>query len=216
MCGFTHPLFKVRNVGMGISRENTTQEKSSSSDSGFESRILQLELQIECLKAAAKPDRLQNDTVCLVVYSGSLDRLLAAMNIATGAAIMGTKVQMFFTFWATLALRKQTPASNKPFIERLLGWMLPAGPSELKLSCMHWGGLGTAMIRNRMKEQNIADLDELFRMAEELKVTISICDMSMALMGITIDEIRDYPGMEKCGVATFMSHALDSKVTLFI
>ncbi|MBU4605564.1 MAG: DsrE/DsrF/DrsH-like family protein, partial [Proteobacteria bacterium] len=34
----------------------------------------------------------------MVVFSGDLDKLLAAMIIATGAAAMGMKVVMFFTF----------------------------------------------------------------------------------------------------------------------
>lgn len=41
----------------------------------------------------------------IVVFSGDLDKLLAALIIATGATAMDTKVKLFFTFWATAALR---------------------------------------------------------------------------------------------------------------
>jgi peroxiredoxin family protein len=144
--------------------------------------------------------------------SGSLDRLLAAMSIATGAAAMGTKVHLPLTYWATTAMRKRTQIVKKPFVEKMLGWILPSVPFELKLSTMNAGGLGTAMPRRRMKDMNIADLDEPLRMAEELEVNILICEMSMALTGMSIEDLREYLGMEQCGVATFMSRALDSKV----
>ena len=35
----------------------------------------------------------------MIVFSGDLDKHLAAMIIATGAAAMGMKVVLFFTFW---------------------------------------------------------------------------------------------------------------------
>ncbi|MGA2479517.1 MAG: DsrE/DsrF/DrsH-like family protein, partial [Spirochaetia bacterium] len=35
----------------------------------------------------------------MVVLSGGLDKHLAAMIIATGAAAMGMKVVLFYTFW---------------------------------------------------------------------------------------------------------------------
>jgi len=48
-----------------------------------------------------KPDR-----VTLVVLSGDMDRVMAAFIIATGAASMGMRVTMFFTFWGLNALRR--------------------------------------------------------------------------------------------------------------
>ncbi len=53
-------------------------------------------------------------------------------------------------------------------------------------------------------------------MAKESGVRIRVCDMSMDLMGIRMDELIDYPGLEQCGVATFMETALHSCVTLFV
>ena len=41
----------------------------------------------------------------MIVFSGDLDKQIAAMIIATGAAAMGMKVVLFFTFWGTAALR---------------------------------------------------------------------------------------------------------------
>jgi hypothetical protein len=43
--------------------------------------------------------------LAMIVFSGDMDKLLASMIIATGAAAMGFKVVQFFTFWGTAALR---------------------------------------------------------------------------------------------------------------
>ena len=50
----------------------------------------------------------QEDKLSLIVFSGTLDRLIAAFVLATGAAAMGMQVSMFFTFWATAGLRRET------------------------------------------------------------------------------------------------------------
>jgi peroxiredoxin family protein len=94
--------------------------------------------------------------------------------------------------------------------------MLPRGTKGLKLSRMNMGGVGTAMIKRRMRGKQFAGCDELLEMAKESGVQIRVCDMSMDLMGIHRDELIDYPGLEQCGVATFMETALHSRVTLFV
>ena len=56
----------------------------------------------------------QEDKLSLIVFSGTLDRLIAAFVLATGAAAMGMQVSMFFTFWATAGLRMSLCAPEKP------------------------------------------------------------------------------------------------------
>ena len=158
----------------------------------------------------------RTDRLSLVLYSGTMDQLLAGMNIATGAAAMGSEVHLFFTFWATAALRAGTFEGKRPLLERMFGWMLPSGMDRTKLSTMNMGGLGTKMMKKRMKAKNVADLKELFEMAEELGVRIHVCDLSMDLLGMTPDDLIDYPDMDYCGVATFLSLAMESDASLFI
>ena len=47
----------------------------------------------------------------IIVFSGELDKVMAAFNIAIGAASMGFKVHMFFTFWGLNVLRKENAQS---------------------------------------------------------------------------------------------------------
>ncbi len=184
----------------------------------LEERIEALETALHSTRPSrAAADPLAADGVCLVVFSGDLDKILAGLTIATGAAAMGADVCLFFTFWATAALRRASGGNvDRSMTDRVLGRMLPRGTSGLKLSRMHMGGLGTAMIKRRMREKQLAGCDELLEMAKESGVQIKVCDMSMDLMGIRMDELIDYPGLEPCGVATFMEAALDGRVTLFV
>lgn len=153
----------------------------------------------------------------MVVFSGDLDKLLASLIIATGAAAMGMKVVMFFTFWATAALRDaKKKAGGKDFMSKMFGWMLPKGRNAVKLSQMHMAGMGTAMLKGLMKKKNAPSLDQLFEIAAQLGVEINVCQMSMDLMGFKREELIDYPNMNFVGVATFLGHASKSSNQLFI
>ncbi|MFV0442901.1 MAG: DsrE/DsrF/DrsH-like family protein [Planctomycetaceae bacterium] len=175
----------------------------------LEDRVRQLEARLD---KHPNPDALN-----LVVFSGERDRLMAAFVMAVGAAACGQTVSMFFTFWATTALRKPDgKAAGKSLVERAFGWMLPKGANQTRLSQMDFGGLGRAMMEREMKKKNIANLQEMVDTAAELDVVIRVCDMSMQLMGIRREELIDYPGLEMCGVAKFTACCSDANTTLFI
>jgi peroxiredoxin family protein len=179
---------------------------------------IELEQQIQKLqKRVAKLEKGTKDQMTMVVFSDDLDKLMAALIIATGATAMDTKVKLFFTFWAIAALRDpKKKAKGKNFMSKMFGMMLPKGSSKVKLSKMHMGGMGTAMLKSLMKKKNVASLDEMLKTAGELGVEINICEMSMGLMGFSKDEMIDYPQMNICGVGTFLADAEESKTQLFI
>jgi peroxiredoxin family protein len=162
-------------------------------------------------------DSTEKNKLSMVVFSGDLDKLLAAFIIATGAVAMGLEVVMFFTFWATPALRKKKfKTRGKDFFGKMFGFMLPKGASKVKLSQMNMAGMGTAMMKKLMKKKNVQSLEEMIDLAAELGVKVYICEMSMDLMGFTRDEMIDYPDRDFVGVATFLEVAGNSKIQLFI
>ncbi|HET6451920.1 MAG TPA: DsrE/DsrF/DrsH-like family protein [Spirochaetia bacterium] len=172
--------------------------------------IAELKSKMDCLPGA-------ENKLTMVVMSGDLDKHLAAMIIATGAAAMGMKVVLFFTFWGTAALRAANKKVNgKNFMGRMFGMMLPKGRNKLTLSQMNMAGMGTAMLKGLMKKKNVASLDQLYEVAAQLAVKIYICEMSMDLMGMKREEMIDYPELEVCGVATMLSHAKESAIQFFI
>lgn len=180
-------------------------------DKEFETQLEELKKKIGRLEKGRK------DKMTLVVFSGELDKLLAAMIIATGATAMDMEVKLFFTFWATASLRDpKKNVKGKNVISKMFGFMLPKGAKKVKLSKMNMGGMGKAMLTGLMKKKGVASLEEMFKTAGELGVEINVCEMSMNLMGFKREELIDYPKMNVCGVATFLADAEESKIQLFI
>jgi NADPH-dependent 2,4-dienoyl-CoA reductase/sulfur reductase-like enzyme/peroxiredoxin family protein/rhodanese-related sulfurtransferase/TusA-related sulfurtransferase len=151
----------------------------------------------------------------MVVFSGDLDKALASFIIANGAAAMGRKVTMFFTFWGLNVLRKDEKINvKKNFMEKMFGAMMPRGSKKLKLSKMNMGGMGSAMMKKIMKDKNVDSLEALIKQAQNNGVRMVACTMSMDVMGIKEEELLD--GIEYAGVATFLSSAENSDASLFI
>ncbi len=171
---------------------------------------------LAALTGSAQPGVGQVDKLSLIVFSGSLDRLIAAFVLATGAAAMGMQVSMFFTFWGTAALRRERARVHKTWLERMFGWMLPKGARKLPLSQMNMGGGGPLMIRYVMKKKGVASVEEMMTLAAELGVEVNVCTMSMDLLGMKEPEMLEYPGLSYCGVAKFLETAAPGKITMFV
>ena len=158
----------------------------------FEQRIKNIEEQLEDLKRN-KPE----DQLSMVVFSGDLDRMLAAFIIAVGAVAMYERVVMFFTFWG---------------LQRLKKGGLEKGP----LSKMNMLGLGKWMVKRKMKQANVVSLEKMMQDFKELGGKILACDMTMDIMGIKVEDLREDLISNYCGVGTYLDDARNSKITLFI
>ena len=151
----------------------------------------------------------------IIVFSGELDKVMAAFVIANGAAAMGDEVTMFFTFWGLNALRKPEKIKvKKGFLQAMFGWMMPRGAARLGISNMNFGGMGAVMMKMVMKQRNVDSLPEMIQTAREQGIKMIACTMSMDVMGITGEELID--GLELAGVATYLSEADEANVNLFI
>ncbi|MGD9874318.1 MAG: FAD-dependent oxidoreductase [Kiritimatiellia bacterium] len=150
-----------------------------------------------------------------VVFSGELDRVLAAFIIANGAVAMGSEVTLFFTFWGLNALRKGNPPPvEKGPLDKMFGMMMPRGAEKLKLSNLNMMGAGTKMMQQVMKSKGVKSLPELMADAKAAGVRLVACSMSMDVMGIRKEELID--GVEVGGVAAFLEEADQSGTTMFI
>lgn len=155
------------------------------------------------------------DNKTIVVFSGDLDKAMAAFIIANGAAAMGKKVTLFFTFWGLNILRKTEPVPvQKGFMDKMFGFMMPRGSKALKLSNMNMLGMGTQMMRMVMKNKNVSSLEELIQSAMDAGIEIVACQMSLDVMGLKHEELLD--GVKVGGVGYYLSEAEDSNVNLFI
>ncbi|MDD3788657.1 MAG: DsrE/DsrF/DrsH-like family protein [Petrimonas sp.] len=174
--------------------------------------------ELEALKAKTnRIENARNDQLSIAVISGDMDKIMATMIVSLAAAAMDTKVKLFFSFWALAALRdpKKSP-KGKNFISKMFGIMLPKGRNKLKLSKFNMMGMGPAMIKGLMKQQNVMSMDEMFKQAGELGIEITVCEMTMNLMGFKKEEIIDYPHLRYAGAATFIADSGESSMQWMI
>lgn len=172
-------------------------------------RLAELEKRVDSLEQQAPEDR-----VTIIVFSGYLDRVLAAFIIATGAAAMGQQVSMFFTFWGLSVLKKGTEFDGKSLFQKMMAMMSPGSSQTLPVSKMNYFGVGAKMLRSMMKDKNVSSLEDLIALAREMGVRMIACEMSRDVMGIKESELVG--GLECGGVATFLGDALKSRASLFI
>lgn len=151
----------------------------------------------------------------IIMFSGDLDKAMASLIIANGAAAMGDDVTIFYTFWGLNVLRKaQKIKVKKEFMENMFGFMMPRGADKLGLSKMNFGGAGTAMMKSIMRKKNVNSLPQLLESAQAMGVKMIACTMSMDVMGIKKEELIE--GVELAGVATYLGEADNANVNLFI
>lgn len=166
-------------------------------------------------KAAVQGPAAVGNGTTMVVFSDDMDKALASFVIANGAAASGKDVTLFFTFWGLNVIKKaKKPAVKKDFMGRMFGMMLASSSLELKLSKMNMGGLGTRMMRARMKAKGVDSLESMIQSAIDAGVRLVGCQMSMDIMGVSREELRDE--VEIGGVATFLEATETSKANLFI
>jgi peroxiredoxin family protein len=134
-----------------------------------------------------------SDSLSIVLFSGTADKLHAAGTIAAGAAAMGRPVNVLLMYWALDAFRADRIENDH--------------------------GLAYDASRPRFDEPvdkvgHIPWLDT-FRQAKEIgEVSILACSGSLAVLGIdvtTLDPLVDSSG----GIASFLMAAEDSQL-LFI
>lgn len=177
-----------------------------------------LQTQVDLLKnKVSELENSRKDQLSMAIVSGDMDKVLAAMVISLAAAAMDTQVKLFFSFWSLSALRDpKKKAKGKDIVSKMFGFMLPNGKNKLKLSKMNMCGIGPKMINWLMKKQNVMSLEKMFKEAGELGIEITICEMSMGLMGFKKEEMIDYPNLRYAGAATFVADAGQSSIQLFI
>ncbi len=137
------------------------------------------------------------DKATIIVHSGEMDKIYSALIVANGALAMGMEVSLFFTFWG---------------LQRLKKGRLEKGP----LSKMNMLGLGKWMIKRKMKQAGAASLERLLQDFNELGGRILACDMTMEIMGVKKEDLREDLISEYCAVGTYINEARESTITLFI
>jgi len=138
-----------------------------------------------------------NQRVTIVLHSGDMDKVSSALIIGNGALAMGMEASIYCTFWG---------------LQRLTKGGLDKGP----LSKMNFLGLGKWMVKQRMKKANAASLEKLLQDYKDLGGKIIACEMTMEIMGIRRQDLREDLIDEYGAVGTYIQEARNSQITLFV
>ncbi|RUT73648.1 CoA-disulfide reductase [Ancylomarina longa] len=151
----------------------------------------------------------------MVVFSDDLDRAMASLVIANGAASTGKKVTLFFTFWGLNVIKKtHKPKVQKDLMGKMFNKLMAGSADDLKISKMNMMGLGSKMMKKRMLSQKVDSLEDMLITAMENGVEMIACQMSMEIMGVNKEELLD--DVVIGGVATYLDRADNANLNLFI
>jgi len=137
------------------------------------------------------------EKLTIVVHSGDMDKIYSTLIIANGALSMGMEASLYFTFWGLQRLQK-------------------GGLEKGSLSKMHMLGIGKSMMKQRMNKANVSSLERLMQDFKELGGKIIACDMTMQIMGIKKEDLREDLITEYGAVGTYIQEARESTINLFI
>ncbi|MBI5902194.1 MAG: DsrE/DsrF/DrsH-like family protein [Deltaproteobacteria bacterium] len=156
------------------------------------------------------------DSVTIVLFSGDLDKAIAAFVIATAAASMCMKVNIFFTFWGLNVIKKKGGLiKGRNWMQKMLNMMNYGHARRLALSKMNMLGMGPAMLKAMMAQKKVPGIHEFISTAHELGVKFYPCEMSMSVMGLKEEDFLD-----ECqgviGAVSYLAIAKESNVNLFI
>lgn len=136
------------------------------------------------------------ERISLIVFSGTVDKLMAASILATGGAAMGLEVEVFLTTWGLKAFRKDNYKTNmrvsKDFED------------------------DAPVMMEQMMVKKVPSWMENFKGAMEVgDVKVYACSMTMELFGMKLEDLEPIV-TDVTGVATFVERAKDGRFTLFI
>ena len=136
------------------------------------------------------------DRMSIIVYSGTVDKLMAVSTLATGGAAMGMDVELFITFWGLEAFRKDAYKTNMRVSKDFEDY--------------------APVMMEQMVAKKVPSWMDNFKNAKEIgDVKIYACSMTMELFGMKLEDLE--PIVEDVtGVATFVERAKEGKITLFI
>jgi len=145
---------------------------------------------------AVRKDTIMAERMTMIVFSGTVDKMMAVSTLATGAVAMDQEVEIFLTFWGLNAFRKDQVRTNMKFTSEFQEFAGPAMQAMQEKGVQHW-------------------LDVLYQVKEIGNVKIKACSMTMELFGWTLDDLDPIVD-EVTGVASFMGEAIEAEVNLFI
>ena len=136
----------------------------------------------------------ERERLCILLLSGSFERVHYALCIASAAAALERPVTLFVTLGALRALLA-------PDVRGQPGWMgLPAADEPAGSTLADGAALDA---RNRAR--GVAGFEELLQSCMALGVEFMVCEMGLRTLGLSADALRSDVRLEPGGLATLLA-----------
>lgn len=128
-----------------------------------------------------------SDKFSIVLFSGTVDKIMAAVTMASGAAAMQKDVTIFLTFWGLVGFRKDDWKTNRRFSKDFEDY---AGPAF-----------------EMMQARHVPPWMDTLKSAMELgNLQVKACGMTMDLFNISLEDLEPVVS-EVTGVASFIKES---------
>jgi peroxiredoxin family protein len=152
----------------------------------------------------------------IINYSGDLEKVWAALILASTSGAMGVRTRVFVTFWGLQGFVKDSKRiTGETWMQKMLSVMQRPGISHRKLSKMNFLGMGPWMMGTLARRYGVASPKELLEAAQEMGVEFIPCQMTMDMFGLKREDMIDGLG-EPVGAATVIGLLTENSVPLFI
>ena len=171
-------------------------------------------------------DASRTPSMAIIATKGTLDWAYPPFILASTAAALGWEVDIFFTFYGLLLLKKQVDAEVSPLGNPAMPMKMPFGPKwfqdyEWPMPNLLMAGvpgfekLATGLMKKTFSNKGVASIEELRGLCLEADVNMIACQMTVDVFGFDnsefIPEVTDY-----VGATSFLPVARKSDVCLFI
>lgn len=175
---------------------------------------------LEDIEAAKEP------SMSIIATKGTLDWAYPPFILASTAAALGWKVDVFFTFYGLLLLKKDVDAEVSPLGNPAMPMKMPFGPkwfqdfnwpmpNLLMAGVPGFEKVATVLMKKTFANKGVATIDELRSLCVEAEVNMVACQMTVDVFGFDasefIPEVTDF-----VGATSFLPVAQKSDVCLFI
>ena len=162
----------------------------------------------------------------IIATKGTLDWAYPPFILASTGAALGYEVNVFFTFYGLLLLKKKLDLEVTPVGNPAMPMKMPMGPewfrgidwpipNALKANVPGFERMATSLMKKTFKQKGVASIDELRELSLEAGVKLYACQMTVDAFGFTRDDfIPEISGW--IGAASFLPQAQKSDITLFV
>ena len=165
-------------------------------------------------------------SMSIIATKGTLDWAYPPFILASTASALGWDVEVFFTFYGLLLLKKEVTSKVSPLGNPAMPMKMPFGPkwfqdfswpmpNLIMAGIPGFENVATGLMKKTFKNKGVASIEELRSLCIEADVKMVACQMTVDVFGFDssdfIPEVTDY-----VGATSFLPVAQKSDVCLFI